>query len=344
MLLYDYSTGAVLPPGNAEFEMNRAIYYFELAAIKEKILPELRQQMEIIINDENQSQFTDTYEGQMRALLYAAAFCAIGDDTAAGELLEKYGAEIYENGDDLTREIIETVLIYVQTSVDPPSAFKTLVERTGENGNKYYSDVFERVNFLKKAVPVTGAVSEVSYTLNGVTETVKLTNFDFRRLEITAEQYKALNISRVSGATDVRVSFTGSPLNLRKGNDTIEITKEVESRGDDGMYYVRLTVKEKPGTAAADRQLKGGYTIYDRVPSNMRFLGASTLSVTVPGNSFALTTSEGQRVRIWARNDGKSDTYTYEYQVMRISDAEAVTPKAYISRDFNLESPWGSNE
>ena len=234
-------------------------------------------------------------------------------------------------------------MIYVQTSVDPPSAFKTLAERTGENGNKYYSDVLERVNFLKKAVPVTGAVSEVSYTLDGVTKTVKLTDFDFLHLEVTAAQYKTLNIERVSGATDVRVSFTGSPLNLREENDTIEITKEMESRGDSGMYYVRLTVKEKPGTAAENRRLKGGYTIYDRIPSNMRFYGADTLSVILPGDSFTLITAEGQRVRIWAQNDGKSDTYTYVYQVVRISDAEAVTPEAYISRDFDLGSAWGSS-
>jgi hypothetical protein len=203
--------------------------------------------------------------------------------------------------------------------------------------NRFVSDVLERIFFLKTAIPVSGVVSEVSYTLDGVTETATLNNFECVHLAITAEQYAALNIRRVSGNTNVNVAFTGAPANLPASLNSIKITKTVEPyQGYDGMYRVTVTLLEDPGHKLDDGKYYH-YTIYDRVPSNMRFTDPGLAD---GGTSWA--TAEGQRVNIWAYTRGNQTSYSFYYYTMLISDAEAVIPEAYISRNFNLANAWGS--
>jgi hypothetical protein len=333
--LYDYGTDTITTPGDAYFEVERAAGYLALAALKQPVLLEIQSQIALIENASDQESFFDTYEGRLRVMLYAAALCAIGDDAKAAYLIEKYCAVPIEGLDETKTEMLAALGLFCQTVLDAPAAMQKLAEN--KEPNKFVSDVLERIFFLKTAVPVSGVVSEVSYTLDGATETVVLNNFECVHLVVTAEQYDALNVTRVSGNTNVNVAFAGSPANLPDSLNAIKITKAVEPyEGYDGMYKVTITLHEDPGHKLDDGKYYY-YTIYDRVPSNMRF--------TEPGladGDRSWATAEGQHVNIWAYTRGNQTSYSFYYYTMLISDAEAVIPEAYISRNFNLANAWGS--
>jgi hypothetical protein len=102
------------------------------------------------------------------------------------------------------------------------------------------------------------------------------------------------------------------------------------------LYRVTISLLEDPGHKLDDGKYYY-YTVYDRVPSNMRFT-----EPRLADGDRAWATAEGQRVKMWAYTRGNQTSYSFYYYVMRISDAEAVIPEAYISRNFNLTSAWGS--
>jgi predicted thioesterase len=335
--LYDVESGAVTARGDAYYEIERAAGYLALAALKEPVLLEIQEQIALIEGVADQAMFSETYEGRLRVMLYAAALCTLGDDVQARSLLDKYGEPPAEGLNPTNKEMLEAMELFCEAVLDPPAALETLKARS--KPNKFVSDVLERIHFLKTAVPVSGAVSQVSYTLDGERKTAELNNFDCVRLEISAEQYGALNVSRISGGTNVDVYFTGSPINLREELNTVKMTKALEPvEGRDGLYKATLTIHEDP-----DHRLDDGYyyyyTVYDRIPSNMRFTRPDFIE---GGGDNAWITNEGQRVKIWAFTRGNQTSYSFEYYVMRISEAEAVVPEAYISRSFDLENSWGS--
>ncbi len=268
--MYDFETGEAAPAGDSEFEINRAAGYLALAALDEAVLLEVNKQVELLTEAES-------YGGRLKALLYAAAYCVIGDDTAAVRLLEKYGLNgaddgvINANFSGAESETLGAALLFVQSVTNPPAAFENLKAR--ENTNTYVSDVLEKLHFLRTVVPVAGISSEVEYTLDGKTNKVKLIGFDCMRLDISPEQYEGLNVTWVSGNTGVEVFFTGTPENLNPEQDGIDIIKTIEPvEGYEGLYRVNVRLRnetwpsEIDGNDGLSNYLRY-YTVYDRFPA-----------------------------------------------------------------------------
>ncbi|MDR1663812.1 MAG: Ig-like domain-containing protein [Clostridiales bacterium] len=331
-------------PEEPEQYARRAAAYYLLAVMKEPVLTDIYREVEMMRGDGDQTQFTDTYCGQLRVLTYAAALCALGDDTSAAELMAAYPTSEFAygyhlssgDGSDADRnfETLEALRLYALSAFDQPAAFETLKTKTE---NQYVSDVCEKINFIRKAVPASGRVSEMEYTLDGETKKVTLVNFDCHRLSVTVEQYDKLNARQVSGNTDIRVNFTGTPENLDPSRKTIGLTKKITPvDGEENLYRITLTVSDNN-----EENLPRFYNLYDRVPSNMRY-------TSPPGNyeptGRYYAAAEGQRVSIWAYKEGKLPTYTIDYYAIRVSDAEAVTPPAYIGSAGRTQERWGMSE
>jgi hypothetical protein len=312
-----------------EAETNRAAGFFALAALREPVLLDIGMQLDIIYGDADQTKFSNRYNAHMRVLYYAAALCALGDDAAARALIEKYRAsdrmtsEIHESA----LEYIDTLMLYINTTVDPEKAFEYLTEK---KDNIYVSDVCEKVNFIKRAVTLGGVASEVSYSLNGGTKTEKLRNFDMITLVMTREQYENLNLTNLRGSTDVSISFNGFADNLDPYESKIQLIKTVtESK----IYIKVIMPKDAPA---------GWYTVKDRIPSNMRFIKTKSKR-EVYGWSDHFVRGQKQSVDICIIYDGYNDV-TAEYEVAKISDADAVKGTAYASMNFDTGQIWGKSE
>ena len=337
----DSSNGLVTAESSdSEKELKRAAGYFCLAAINENVLLEIYDQLDIIAASSDQKKFVNDYNSHMRVLYYTAALCAIGDDSRAQEFLNKYPAasNILADVEDhkekqLLREYLDTVMFYINTTMDPVKAFDYAKQK---KDNEYVSDICEKMNFIKKAVPTGETVSEVSYTLNGETKTVQLAGFRREAISISRDQLDSLNLTWVSGNTDVDISFRGDPGNLDNAYKEIGIAKTITNAKSDGApSIIALEVKMPAGTP------KGYYKLRDRIPSNMRFIGARSYDYS---RKYWADNPEKQLVDIFFYYDGEASSVSLEYQAVKIGDSKAVAGQAYVSRAFRLDEAWGVSE
>jgi len=335
-----YADGVPAPASpDASVEINRAAGYFALAAIGDGVLIDVYDQIRIIRSDADQARYA-AYEGRLRVLLYAAALVSLGDDAAAARFMEEYPLtdEAYAHADaaeeGTRRETLNALLLFVETATDPQKAFDGLKNR--ETQNIYVSDVCERINFLRTITTAPEIRSEIQYDLDGKTETAELKNYEGLRLVLSAVQFDRLNARRVNGDTDAYISFTGTPDDLDETLNALTFTKEVTPvEGSNGLFRVLYTLYADEGDISAARS----YTIYDRVPGNMRFtaLGRSALKGGYWVNA------ERQRVSAWVMTDGKSPSYEIEYFMQQINDAYAVPTDAYIVKSGS-GGLWGRSE
>jgi len=293
----------------------------------------------------------------MRVLYYAAALCALGDDDRAAELTERYelAGTLTAAPDEATRDMwaesINTMTLYINTRLDQDAAYKYLKERENLR-NTYVSDVCEKINFVRYFVFKGGTKSEIEYTLDGLTQNAVFENYDMTELILTKEQFEDLNIKQISGNTAVNISFYGSPDNLDADKNKISLEKQILSRDEfysqfdksdfdensanDSAYYIVLKLK------LPDNAPRGYYKICDRLPGNMRFLNTG-LSFNNYEENYYASNPEKQFVNLHVYAHGDSEI-TVAYNAVRISDADAVTEKAYVSFYFDVDDIWGSSK
>ncbi|MDR3238538.1 MAG: Ig-like domain-containing protein [Clostridiales bacterium] len=328
------------------FEMNRAAGYLMLAAddrpYEANVLLEMQRQVDLIRNAPDQEKFTARYESQARVLLYAAALCVIGDDGAADQLTRAYPLSADRQWDETDpkenrrrRELLEALQLFTRTTLNPEAAYTFLREK---EDNKYVSDVCEKIHFIRSVTPAEGLLSEVSYVLNGEEKITPLRNFDRPLLTLTKEQFSNLTLRPVSGRTAAEIHYTGRATELDPRQSKIGLVKNIQPapEGGDKIYAISFEA-EMPSEA-----LKGFYTIRDRIPSNMRF----TESLAAPGGQpqdISLVLAEKQIVDITFYYDGEAPN-RFEYWAVQVSDAEAVTEKAYISQNFRRDQIWGASQ
>ena len=334
---------------NEYLELTRAAGYLTLASIGDAVLIDIYEQINIINNSANQDKFTQSYQSYMRVLYYAAALCVLGDDYKAAQLIEAYKDFVGFDGktqsaetEEMCKESIDTLMLYINTRLDQEAAYKYLKEK---QTNKYISDIGEKMNFVRYFNIKGGTRSEIEYTLDGVTKKAVFENYDILELALTKEQFEDLNIKYISGNTSVSLSFNGSPDNLDDDKNSIYLSKQILSREeyrmlgnsvddiDESTYYIMLTLKFNSATS-------GYYTIRDRLPGNMRYLNNTDYTYV---NNCYISNPEKQfvDVRVYMQN---ADEVTIVYNAVKISDSEAVAEKAYVSQDFKIDEIWGVSQ
>ena len=305
--------------GNSTFELNRAAGYFLQAAIGGSVLNEIDAQVDLLKNANNDSNQS------LIKLLYTSAYCAIGADDKAAGLYE----QITENGD--IQELIDALALYINTSVNPASAEEYL---KSAKQNKYVSDVCERINYIRKYTPLNDMIAEASVKLDGNTETVGLKGYCVYSKSISAESYKSMLIKPVSGSISLNISYNGRVSDLNATQNIIQLDKTITPEpGNDNLFDIIFRVSLPEGSPA------GYYTIRDRIPSNMRFI-----KTVGTDERYDVNYQEKQLVDIAFYYDGKNQPTQMRYRVIKVSPADAIIERAYISQNFIIDQPWGASK
>jgi hypothetical protein len=315
-----YAGGLPAPSsGDSAFELNRAAGYFLQAAIGSGVLNEINKQVEWL----NSVDAGDAGLG-MRKLLYTAAYCAIGADDKAKALFEPYAG----NED---RELADALTFYINTSLDQPAAKEYL---TAPRPNKYVSDICERINFIRESQVLDDSAAEASLNLDGGTEIVRLKGFDVYSKSISAESFKSMILKPLAGSVSLNISYSGRASDLDAAQNTIGIDKTVKrAPGSDNLYDIVFIVNLPKDSPA------GSYVIRDRVPGNMRFT-----RVINTYSDYTVTYLEKQLVDINFFYDGEKQPGDIRYRVIKVSSADAVIERAYISKGFVIDQPWGASK
>ena len=260
-------------------------------------------------------------------LYLAAALVAIGDDAGAAALLKRYDVIPFSSQTPSDIETAETLLLFINTAINPDAAWAHI---TRQGANRFISDVPERVNFVRRAYVLGATVSEVEYYLHGITHTARLHNLESLSLHLSLEQFETLNLRPVSGETDFHVHFYGyDGGNWAAEDERITIRRTMVRVGD--LYRVDFHVTV-PG--------HGFYTIYERVPSNMRL-------VTMPRrwdatNRFFVRHVQRQLVEVsFFVGQGDSLTRTVSYYAMELFAADMAVGTAYVSNRQAQGHVWG---
>jgi len=304
--------------------------------VGESVLLEVYKQIGIIKGSPDQEKFKDGGSPEhVRVLYYAAALCALGDDGGASGLMDMYAGSVWQDPeqepiDKSRQELIDTLTLFVNTTVDPVKAFNFLKDK---EDNEYVSDVCEKVNFIRKAVPVGGTVSEVAYTLDGKERTARLEGFGYEMLTISKEQLDGLNLRRVNGNTSVRLSYNGNGADLEKGMESILVTKSIANKTYDRTISLIIKMPEHAP--------KGYYTAYDRVPTNMRYSNVPNRRAYTP--DYHVSNPEGQTVVISFYYHGYESVIRISYNAIKVSDVMATIGPAYVSRVFATDEIWGAS-
>ncbi|MDR1531866.1 MAG: hypothetical protein LBS62_06735 [Clostridiales bacterium] len=332
-----YENGRVAPPfDSAEREAERAAAYFTLAALRERVLLEIYNQIELIENDSDQAKFSEDYYEHVRVLYYSAALCVLGDDARAKALLDKYsagqGAVSSSDGAEAARraEYIAALRLWSETKLAPEKVLDYFSLKGSDNPSvqpRYVSYVCEIINFVKNYYVAGDAEAEVSYTLNGQDRTARLAGNDYVALELTREQYEELNLRRRDGEIGVYVSFTGGPENLDPALNKIKLTKTVSDNG------INFLVEMQPYLPL------GTYCIRDHIPGNMRFLDVRDTDIHLYAASL-----EDNVAEIIFYSDGESAAVETGYKALKVSGAAAEPGTAYVSEYFELDGIWGKSD
>jgi len=297
-----------------------------LAAIGEPVLTEIYQHIDSLrpINETNI---------RMEVLYLAAALVAAGDDAGAYSIMQQLDTTPWTSASDMRREMADTLKLFINTAINPQAA---LAHLNRPHGNRYISDIPERIHFVRRAIILGENISEVEFYLNGEVQTLRLENFERRTLRITPEQFDNLNLSPVSGVTDFFVQFYGyNSDNWADGDNRIDITRSISLDGE--LYRIDLRATLPLGYF-------GSFTIYDRLPSNLRF-------VPIPqrgrgrGEWFRVQNTQRQLVEItFFQCQESSSTRTFTYHAMQLFEGDMANDTTYISNNNARNHIWGRTE
>ncbi|MCL1883598.1 MAG: Ig-like domain-containing protein [Defluviitaleaceae bacterium] len=304
-------------PENTASHSQNAMRLLALAAIDEPVLHEIR----------NYAAATD--ESDIFAALYlAAALVSIGDDYGAQELLQRVSIPL--NLSYVEMELAYTLKFFINTAIDPIAAWE---HAQRYNQNEYVSDIPEKINFVRRIQFSGGTVSEFQYNLNEESHTVRLENFDRLHLHLLYEQFTALNLTPIRGETEYSISFYTFDSNAWNPDDNrIEITRTIEPDGD--LFLVTLTVNLPPDA-------RGNFVIYDRLPSNLRFVPRrQRFEPRTPWFSVHNTQRQLVELHLFA-NHTDPLTRTLTYHAMELFDAEMSDGTTYITNHRLDNHIWG---
>ncbi|MCL1845988.1 MAG: Ig-like domain-containing protein [Defluviitaleaceae bacterium] len=301
-----------------ETPMQRTVALLALAGIGEPVLMQIREE-------------ADNASTELIMLHLAAALVAIGDDAGAAELLTR-DVHVPANPTASEQELTATLRFFINTAIDPSAAWAHVNRGVV---NQFVSDVPERINFVRRVRTRGDTVSEFTYYHNGETHAARLEDFQWLHLHLTHEQFLELNIVPTSGETNYHIDFYGyDSTGWDPDGDQLEISRTITRDGD--LYRVALTVNFPPGA-------HGSFMIYDRMPSNTRFVPLRRRHVAGQPWFFANNTQRQLvEIHFWQRQD-QPRTRTVYYHVMELFDGDFAPGVTYVT-NFRPEPDhlWGS--
>ena len=311
--------------------IRRAAGLLALAAAGEPVLLRIQEEIDLISYSQDQIQVIVSSNGYMRVLYLAAALCALGDDSGAYELMQRFQPSHDMQANPSDRETINALLLYINTTINPQAAWQYL---RNKEPNAFVSDIPERINFVRRVYVMGDTVSEVKYTLNGITHTAKLSNFERLTLNITRDQYDSLGLISIQGTTDLFIDFYSyNVLDLNPEEELISITKSIVRAEE--LYRVDFNVTFLPGATP------GFFTIHDRLPSNMRFVPVTRRHDLMPGLEWShARNTERQSVEIGFFAQTTTPRIV-SYYAMKLFEAESELGMAYISNGNVQNHIWG---
>jgi hypothetical protein len=311
----------------------RAARLLALAAVGEPVLLEINEEIYRVLNNES-DLINTSYNTRISVLYLASALIAAGDHTGAYNLIQQLN-EFEGTLTDTQLESVQTAMLFINSVINPQAAWEYLrPDHSRGRRNQFVSDVPERINFVRRAIVLGENISEVQFYLNGQTQTVKLENFAAHSLHITPEQFENLNLTAISGDTDLHIQFYGyDSRNWDESGNRLGITKNIVPVGE--LYQIELTVTFPPG-------LTGVFTIYDRLPSNMRFVPTQP---RVSGQNWTwVTNPQRQLVEInFGRTHLCVGPRTVRYLAMKLFDADMCEGVTYVSNNSFENHVWGSS-
>ena len=310
----------------------RSARLLALAAVGEPVLFDIQEEINHLLSY-YRGEMPFNYHTYLSIITLASALVAIGDDTGANELMNRYIPEFEGILSNSQRETINATLLFINTKLNPPAAWAML---RGTERNSYVSNVPERINFVRHAIVLGENISEAEFYLNGQTETVRLENFATRTLHITPEQFYNLNLTATSGDTDMFVQFYGyDSANWAEEDNRLNIRKTIARDGD--LYLISLFIDFPYGDT-------GVFTIYDRLPSNMRFVPSQQSWQLQRGNWASIRNPQRQLMEItFHRTRYCIGTRVVSYHAMKLFDADMSYGVTYISNRSTTHHLWGSS-
>ena len=314
------------------YPVRRAAGLWALAAMGEPVLLDVYEVLEQI-NDTMRFDNNVYIDQYMEHLYLIAALVSLGDDATAASLMQNMPSTAdvrFVTGWDV--ELINTLKLFINMAINPPAAWEHL-QRGYEN--TYVSDVPERINFVRRAVVLGQTISEVQYDLNGVTHTLRLENFDRRTLLITAEQFDNLNLIPISGETDFFIDFYSyDARNWESASNRLTIARSIVQDG--GLIRVDLRV-------SIPRDYVGSFVIYDRLPSNLRFVPVRQTWQTEEWFSVRNTQRQLIEVRFF-QSRHNSTTRTFSYHAVQLFEGDMASGTAYITNNNRVNHVWAATE
>lgn len=308
-------------------ELDIAAYYLMLATLDQNVLLEINDKIELLKTIENKSNKFNKI-----MMIYAQALAVLGDHTNAYNLAEQYKIDeaSFSALEDSQKEYIQTMQLLLDSILKPEKAFETLKK----SKNIYVSNVCEKILFLKNATPVGGVSNEFSYNLFDKTETKTLNNFEQLYLTIDKNQFEKLNVLNTKGKTDIRINYSGTVADLDQSKKLIDIKETQSKEGEFGKYRRNFVVNIKPDAPY------GYYTIYSRVPSNMRYLADNSYGL----KDFWIDDEDQPIIKIsFYYSEFNKQVPELYYDMIKISDTKSVQTPSYIlcySYD-DIKDYWG---
>jgi len=301
-------------------QMIRAARLLALAAVGEPVLLDIRAEIDIFVN---------TGGDHLTWLYLAAALVAVGDDAGAATLMQSFPHPSQLDLPQMHIEDISTLLLFINTTINPQAAWEHL-RRDGQN--QYVSDVPERVNFVRRARVLGENVSEIQYDLNGTTHTVRLEDFDIHHLHLSHAQFDALNLTPVSGSTDMHLDFySASADNWLDADNRIALERTISREGD----VIRVEIR-----ANMPNDARGMFTIYDRLPSNMRFVPLRNDDIRNQG--FARNIQRQLvEIRFFHDPEHNPQQRVLVYHAMELFEAEMANDTTFITNHRTENHLWG---
>ena len=312
----------------------RAARLLALAAVGQPVLLEIHHEITQLVKNTDQLINTN-YNAHISMLYLVAALIAAGDDAGAYDVVNQY-LDLLNNrlmtGLTVTqRESIHTMLLFINSAINPQAAWEYLLS---ESRNRHVSNVPERINFVRRTMVLGYNVSEVQFYLNGVTETARLENWGARFLHITPEQFANLNLTAIGGDTDIFIEFySENSNNWIEAANRLDISRNISRDGE--LYRVEFTINFPPGQV-------GMFTIYDRLPSNMRFVPRHQDWDWSRNRWAHITNPQRQLMEItFFRDHDCVGPRRIVYHAMKLFDADMCYGVTYISSRFADNHIWG---
>ena len=304
----------------------RSIALLALAAVGEPVLVQIQEEIDIVLTLVGHGNVNH----EITVLYLAAALISLGDDFAAYKLMRNFDLSDIDNFTNFQREQINALKLFINTTINPQAAWDYLVS---DNIPIYVSDIPERINFIRRSLFLGENISQVQFYLNGETNILTLENFDRKDLHITAEQFENLNLTPIRGVTALSVDFYGyNNQNWNQDSNLINIQRRIERYGQ--LYRISIQIIIPVG-------YYGSFTIYDRLPSNLRHV---SIRQTQPiSNWFNVRNTQRQLMEInFHQRPNQNRSRTFTYYAMSLFEGDMSNDITYIlSRNHHI---WGSTQ